>query len=202
MFGQLTHAKNQLMQQFSGQFEIYNGYLVYRKNSIDPPIRVDKAEQDLWTGEFESSLPREFYRGISIILISMFAMIIFDIAVLNIPNWLPLVLIIPIIMYFAIDLRRGITRPAVELAKANRAPMSDVKNKEDTQKTAYKNLTWSTVIIPIFIFFAFLAIVPFIKAEFYANYPWAIGTYAFVMTTLFFLSILNAIKKWKIEKED
>lgn len=191
-----------LLRQFVSQFDEYQGYLVYRKRSNGPPIRVTMAEKKLWTDEFESSLPKGLWRSFFAVMAIMFLVVGLDASkLIDIPDWLPIPLIMVMIVFFSVKMLRDMVKPAQYLSALNRPPMGGERSKEEAAEIAIKNLPWGGFIVSIWLGICGIILLFFIKPQIYTDYPWQIGLFICFIIYLFVGGIMAVVKKWKIHKK-
>ena len=197
MFARIKQSKAVLIQQFSVQFDTYQGHLVYRAQQKGPPIKVTEDEVEDWVAGFERQLLRFFWAAMIWFLGTTFGLIIFDeSAILPIPDWLPLVvacLILPAGFFYIRHLNRG---PSRSLAGGGRPAMGGERSKDEMKIIAIRQMPWNAVIVPIILGFGGLVLIPLLDRAILRQHPFLFGLFALFVLYLFVAGLVLAKRKY------
>ncbi len=197
--GRLKQARETMLRQFSGQFDTYNDFLVYRPLSKGQPIRVSEQERTRFIEAFDRFARRSLWIGMAATL-GLIGLIVGldESATLPLPDWVPMVAVIALLPLFAFIFRRAMTAPLSELT--GRAPMGGERSREDLAKVQLRQLGWHALIVPLVLGAAFVALALFAKPEFRAAHPFVYGAIILFGGYMLIGGAVALYRKWQAER--
>lgn len=200
MFGKLDAAKEAMRRQFLGQFDTYQGTLVYRRLSKGPPIRIDDEERSIWVAEFEVFLKRALVTVMSVAVSVMIAIVGLDESgILPMPDWVPIAATLAQLPFYVHAYRRALVAPLKQLT--GRPPMGGERYGAELKQVHLRQMTWSNMIVPVVLGAGISFVAVLAKPEFRAENPYIFVCLALLGGYLLLGGIIGLYQKWQAEKQ-